>query len=150
MNTLSSILSFIANKVGNVAMGTSAATLTGAISETYARTRSVFTKGTYSSQTLYGVTGFMGVSGNVYLTIPLAVASDVSTIAVTSLQCSIRSVSGTYLGGSGGVELKNYISGDPSIRTRQPLVYIHLQNSNFDVPNNTPLIGQVTANFKLS
>jgi hypothetical protein len=33
MNILSSLLNFIANKIGNVDMGTSAATLTGAIAE---------------------------------------------------------------------------------------------------------------------
>ena len=154
MNVLSSLLNFIADTIGNVSMGTSATTLKGAIAETYARTRNVYAKGTYSSeQTLYGVSGFTGPSGNVYLNVPISLASDVGSnggsISFTELKCSIRTVSGTYLGGSGGVDLKEDIVST-TIVPKQPLVQIRLQNSNYGVTAHTPLTGQIVAKFTLS
>jgi len=150
MNVLSSLLNFIADTIGNVSMGTSATTLKGAIAETYARTRNVYAKGTYSSeQTLYGVSGFTGPSGNVYLNVPISLASDVGSISFTELKCSIRTVSGTYIGGSGGVDLKEDIVST-TIVSKQPLVQIRLQNSNYGVTSHTPLTGQIVAKFTLS
>lgn len=150
MNILSSLLNFIADTIGNVSMGTSATTLKGAIAETYKRTRSVYTKGTYSSeQTLYGVNGFTGPSGNVYLNIPFLFASDVSSVSFSELKCSIRTISGTYLGGSGGVDLKNDIV-TATVVSKQPVVQVRLQNSNYGVTAHTPLTGQIVAKFTLS
>lgn len=44
MNILSSLLNFIANKIGNVSMGTSATTLTGAIAEHETQINSLATR----------------------------------------------------------------------------------------------------------
>ena len=149
MNVLSSILNFIADTIGNVSMGTTATTLKGAIAETFLRTRSVFTKATYTDALMYGVHGYMGANGYAYIMVPANLASNVSSVSITSFKCSIRTVSGTYLGGSGGAELVGDIDSQASV-SRQPLIYVRLRNTNYGVTANTPLTGQVTMSFTLS
>lgn len=149
MNILSSLLNFIADKIGTTSMGTTATTLTGAIAEVRKRTRNVYNKGTYSSQTLRGVTGYTGVSSQVFLTVPISVASDVSSVSVTSLKVSIRTIDG-YLGGGGGLDLTSYITTASLANERQPLLYIVIQNSNLSFTVHTPVAGQVEMSFTLS
>ena len=145
MNVLSSLLNFIADTIGNVSMGTSATTLKGAIAETYGRTRDVYGKGTHtiSGTRLYGITGYLGASGNLYLFIPINVAKDVSSVQFTNLVMSIRNVSGNYVYSTSG-NLSLLITSASPIG-KQPLIRVALNSSDFVGTNNTPVIGEVTA-----
>lgn len=149
MNVLSSILNFIANKIGNVSMGTSASTLTGAIAETFLRTRSVYGKGSHTVSRLYGVYGYKGTGNQLSLFIPLSVANDVSSISFSNLVASIRTVSGDYAYPTNG-DMSSIITSQTVIN-RQPIIVIRLESGSFNAINNTPVIGEVTAaTFTLS
>lgn len=135
MNTLSSLLDFIADKL--VAINN--------------RTRNVLTKGTYTEKTLYGVYGFVGASNYAYITVPVNIASDVSSISISSLKCSLRTVKNGYLGGtSGNVDLTSYIIGQ-AVSSDQPFFRITVQDSNFGSEvQHTPFSGNITMTFVLS
>lgn len=143
MNVLSSLLNWIGNKIGNVTMGTSATTLTGAIAETYNRTRGVYGKGTHTVSRFYGVYGYYGTGGSLTLCVPLSVASDVTSVSFTNLVASIRNTTGGYVIPT-TTNLTQYIQS-ASVFSNQPIVQIRLSNTDFVATNNTPVGGEITA-----
>ncbi len=150
MNILSSILTFIANKIGSSSMETAASTITGAIGETYRRTRLCFIKGTHtinssntSAPRLYGVTGYMGSGNNLTLFIPMNIASNVSDISFANFVASIRTTSGGYVYST--TDSMHTLISSVSICSKQPLVRMTLNSSSFSATANTPVSGEVTA-----
>ena len=142
MNVLSSLLNFIADTIGNVSMGTSATTLKGAIAETYKRTRSVYGKGTHTLNRMYGVYGYAGTSGSIYICIPVNVAKDVSSVSFTNLKASLRNVAGGYVY-STSTNMSSLIQSS-SVFDKQPIIRVNLTSSDFVVTNNTPIAGEIT------
>lgn len=146
MNKLSSILNFIADTIGNVSMGTTATTLKGAIAETFLRTRGVYGKGTHTITTnsrLYGVSGYMGASGNLYLFIPINLAKDVTSVSFNNLVASIRTVAGGYAYAN-DTNMSLLITS-ASVFDKQPIIRIALNSSDFTATSNTPVIAEITA-----
>lgn len=143
MNIISSLFNFIADTIGNVSMGTTATTLSGAIAETFKRTRGVYGKGTHTiSGRLYGIHGYMGTSGNLYICIPMSVASDVTSVSFTNIKASIRNVAGGYVY-STSTDMSSLIQS-ASVFDKQPIVRISLNSSDFVATNNTPVAGEIT------
>lgn len=131
----------IESKVGSGALATSASNLIGATNETYNRTRSVFGKGTHTINRLYGVYGFIGTSGSLTLTVPLLVASDVTTAAITAIKASLRNTSGSYVYPTSD-EMATLVQ-TVSVLDKQPLLRITLSSADFVGTNNTPVSGEL-------
>ena len=131
----------IESKVGSGALATSASNLIGATNETYKRTRAVYGKGTHTISRLYGVYGFIGTSGSLTLTIPLLVASDVTTSSITAIKASLRNTSGSYVYPTSD-EMATLVQ-TVSIIDKQPLLRITLSSADFVGTNNTPVSGEL-------
>ncbi len=128
--------------IGNSELPTAAQTLTGAIGETYRRTRLPYGKGTYNINRLNGVYGFKGTGGSLTLNIPLTIRSDITAIQITALKASLRNVAGSYVYTT-SAEMASLIQS-VEISERQPLIKVTLSSSDFVAANNTPVIGEIT------
>ena len=109
--------------------------------------------GTYTNETYYGVGGYITSGGNAaVLNIPVGLIG-FNNITINTLLCSLRVVSGTYLGGNTtNIDLTQYIDTNSIeyIPTQQMLRLI-LRNSNgWNITNNTPLFGDVILSYTIS
>ena len=130
--------------IGSGTLLTSAQNIIGAVNETYKRTRSNYGKGTHTiTERIYGVYGFMGTGGTMYLHIPINVASDVSSVSFTNLVASIRNTSGSYVYTT-SANMASLISS-AAIPGKQPVIRVVLSSSDFVGTNNTPVAGEITA-----
>lgn len=129
--------------LGNTSLPTASPTVTGAIGETYRRTRLSYGKGTHTLGRLYGITGFISTGGTVNINIPINLASNVTNVSFTSLVASIRNTAGSYIY-STSADMASLITS-ASIGDKQPVIRVILNSNDFVGTNNTPVTGEITS-----
>lgn len=134
MNILSSLLLFIGQQ----------------LTSTKNRTRDVIPNARTVDKIFYGVYGFVGASNTAYICIPANIASNITSFkSISVLKCSLRTVTGGYLGGASNIDLTSSITAS-SVSSDQPLLRITVQNSSFGAAvQHTPIAGNVTMQYEL-
>lgn len=108
-------------------------------------------KGTYTSEGVVGVTGWISSAGkDCVVYIPMIFSNNVTTIAITKIMCSLRHSGGGYVGGTINIDLTSYLEAC-SIVKNQGLIYVKFTNQDgWGLTNNTPVSGVCTVTYTLS
>ena len=112
----------------------------------------IYKKGTSASDlTMVGAAAFItGSAESAYITIPLIVAEEVTSISVTSLKLGLRIAAGGYLGGADGYNATSIINSVTLYKDQGLLEIVCTKSDGWGVPNNSIAIGRTVVSFSLS
>ena len=89
-----------------------------------------------------------GKEVDIYAPISLTrIVTDTITSKMSQILCSVRTITGGYIGGSSSVDLTNYVTRVEILSAGRGLS-VRLENSNgWGYANNTPVTGQIRVSF---